>query len=329
MANLWHCFEDLPGLIAVPAGWQGRVGKYFEAFKVAFLTSTGQQARSFPSPYLCECSLRVCSHRDGSIVAVSECGSTGCKDQEITSADVMLWELNWKKLGRAVAGALECEWREADIGIHGTRQIGSFGAASVPVILTIQHSRHAFADVVRQVVLHAGNHFVLLSPTSRFLDANSQGLLKKAHAGFFDLESNLGLLPSGALHAAKKAGELFSAYLPEASEPANDNEARRLFALIQQLESENAWRKAPTLQVFRLYCMENLSRNQVARRCGCVPSLITLRLKAIEKKLGRKPSELRQLSSHFEAMENSLSDSRAKEIYRKGAMDESGDEDVM
>lgn len=109
----------------------------------------------------------------------------------------------------------------------------------------------------------------------------------------------------------------------EHSEPVSEDVARQLFALIKELEIEGRWRKAPVLQVFRLYCMENLSRDEVAKRYGCVPSLVTLRLKAIEKKLGRKPSELRQFSSHFETMEDSISDSRAKKINRSGLADDS------
>lgn len=103
--------------------------------------------------------------------------------------------------------------------------------------------------------------------------------------------------------------------------------ARQLFALIRELDIKGRWRKAPILQVFRLYCMEILSRDEVARHLGCARSLISLRLKQIEKKLGRKPTELRQLSSHFERIEDSLSDSRARKIRRSGLVDERGDQD--
>jgi hypothetical protein len=52
-------------------------------------------------------------------------------------------------------------------------------------------------------------------------------------------------------------------------------------------------REPPIVQVFRFYCVEGLPR------CGCVESLITLRLQQIEQKLGRPPAELRALSSQF------------------------------
>jgi hypothetical protein len=65
----------------------------------------------------------------------------------------------------------------------------------------------------------------------------------------------------------------------------------------------------------------------VARDCNCSPALITLRLQAIEKKLGRKAAELRQISGHFEQIADSLSDPRARRIHRQSAMDEPEEED--
>jgi hypothetical protein len=88
--------------------------------------------------------------------------------------------------------------------------------------------------------------------------------------------------------------------------------------------------KAPAVQVFRLYCMQALSRAQVAKQCKCAPSLVTLRLKAIEQKLGRKVAELRQLSGHFEKIDDSLRDDRARKVRRRSAIDDdsfSGEKD--
>lgn len=106
-----------------------------------------------------------------------------------------------------------------------------------------------------------------------------------------------------------------------AVDPATDDEARRLFALLKALESEGDYRKAPVTRVFQLYCLEGLKREEVAKKCRCVPALVTLRLQAIEARLGRKASELRQLSGHFERIADSLTDDRARHIHRKSAMD--------
>ena len=109
--------------------------------------------------------------------------------------------------------------------------------------------------------------------------------------------------------------------------PVSEDEAHRLFALLRALESESNFRKAPVTRVFMLYCLDGMSRDDVARDCNCSPALITLRLQAIQKKLGRKPSELRQYSDHFERIADSLTDSRARRIDRRRAIDGDDPED--
>ncbi len=107
-----------------------------------------------------------------------------------------------------------------------------------------------------------------------------------------------------------------------APEPISEGTAKGLFALIEKMESETQYRKAPLVEVLRLYCNKHMTRAQIAKKCRCVPSLITLRLQQIEKKLGCKPAQLRQLSSHIEAIEDSLTDSRARKINRRNLEEE-------
>jgi hypothetical protein len=122
----------------------------------------------------------------------------------------------------------------------------------------------------------------------------------------------------------------FKGAKPLGEDAVSDDEARRLFALLRELDSVGQPRKAPASMVFRLFCQEGLSRVEVAKRCGCVESLVTLRLKQIEAKLGRKPAELRQVSGHFERIEDSLSDPRARRLRRESAIDDDrfGEEDA-
>ena len=97
--------------------------------------------------------------------------------------------------------------------------------------------------------------------------------------------------------------------------------ARQVFAVVREMETGGKWRKAPMLRVFRLYCQDGMTANQVAKECACSKALVVLRLKQLRRKLGRDPAELRTLSSHFEAIEDSLSDSRADGIHREGLKD--------
>lgn len=74
-----------------------------------------------------------------------------------------------------------------------------------------------------------------------------------------------------------------------------------------------------------------MPRREIARRRGAelqlFATLITLRLKAIESKLGRKPIELRQFSDQFERIADSLTDTRARRIDRRRAIDGDDPED--
>jgi hypothetical protein len=102
--------------------------------------------------------------------------------------------------------------------------------------------------------------------------------------------------------------------------------AAKVFQLLTALDPENKIRKAPPIKVFLLRYRQNLDPVEIARRCRCDRSLIFVRLKAIEQKLPWKPHQLRELSSHVEALQATLSDSRARKIYRRGEFDE-GDDD--
>jgi hypothetical protein len=321
MGNFWQALEQLPGLVAVPAAWRAMAGEDFDLVHFTLLRGRASLAESFPCSRGCGCAHRVVDRGGGTFAGVCDCESWNCEDIPLTRADVTPLELNWSKLGRAVAKALECDAKESALGLTATKQIAAFANAALPVVLTIQHDAEEFRSVVAQLAARLRGRFILLAPTRRWFDAGTQELLAHANAGFFALESYVTVGVSG-LRASKSAGELFSPFLPEMKEAVTDDEARKLFVLLEQLDSETLVRKAPVSQVFRLYCVEGLSRNAVAKRCGCVPTLITERLRVIEERLGRKPIELRGLSSQFEQIDDSLSDSRASHIHRKSAIDD-------
>jgi hypothetical protein len=318
MESPWAIIEGAPEAAAALT-WKRWLGPAFNAVAAVCLRDTKREVNRIPCENGCECNHRV---RKAGEFLVGRCDcDEDCPDIPLTKADVAVWEFSQSRFGRTVAKVFECDTKDVELGVPGARQVAAFGNAALPVVMVIQHDAAEFASVVRQLIGQFGGPFILLTPTNRFWDGTSQGLLKKAKAGLFDLESNLILLASGKLHAPKKGGELFSPYLPTASEPASDDEARRLFALLKALESESNYRKAPVTRVFQLYCLESESRNAVATACRCVPSLVTLRLKAIEKKLGRKPRELRSLSDQFERIADSLADPRARRIDRGRAIE--------
>ena len=325
----WKTIEEAP-VWASALGWRLRMDPHFEAVAALALRRTEREARSVPCPDQCCGGHRVVPVRYGGSGFVGVCDDDDpcCEDLRLTTEQVTVWELDERRLGRAVMRALGCEWRDEEMAPPRTRQIGAFSGAGMPVVLTLPREAAEFRQAVTEMTLRLREHFILLAPTSRFMDATCHGILKTAKAGFFDLGSLLTLEADGSLRALRTAGELFTPHLPQAGEPASDDEARRLFALLKELDASNTVRKAPVSQVFRLYCLDGLSRAEVAKRCGCVESLVTLRLHEIEKKLGRKPAELRELSPEFERIEESLSDPRARRIHRRSALDQpDGEED--
>lgn len=169
MSNLWRCLEETPGLVAVADGWRQRAGLNYEGLRSAFLSETGRESDSFPSAHVCQCRLRVVRHPDGSIVGVSDCGSVGCKDVSLARRNLALLAVSWLKLRQAVASAFDCDAKDMDWGLPGTRQIASLGGTSLPVVMTIQHDATAFRSLVGQLVARLPRPFILLAPTSRFI----------------------------------------------------------------------------------------------------------------------------------------------------------------
>jgi hypothetical protein len=111
-------------------------------------------------------------------------------------------------------------------------------------------------------------------------------------------------------------------------EPASDELALKLFALVKALESERPYRKVPMLQVFRLYCLESLSCRQIAKVCRCSLALVADRLKALEQKLGRKPQALRAYSAAFERIADSMTDPRARRLRPQDALNGEENEEI-
>lgn len=237
-----------------------------------------------------------------------------------------VWWLDLPKFRRALGQAVALAPKTAEFPLAATGQIGSWSANAVPAILTIQSEPREFRLVVAELVARLRRPFILLAPTNQHLTAVCQELLANGGAEFYSLESSVTLTAEGNLLPARPPVEIFAKFAPQPQEPVPEEVARRAFALVRALDSgELAGRhrsplKAPLYTVFRLYCSEGLNVGQIARRCRCTRSLIFARLRTLRKQLGRNPSEFRQYSRHFEEIDRSLSDPRARRIHRKQAI---------
>ena len=201
-------------LAAVSAEWQIHAGAEFDLIRAAYLRRTGRTAEAFPCLGSCGCSHRL-HKRSSGFVGVCQCDDeSGCGDILVTAEDAALWELDELRLGRSVCRAFGCEPRQTNLGPPSTWQIGSFGGTALPVVLTIQRGPDEFRGVVAELVAALPKHFVVVSPTGRFVNGNAQAILKAANAGVLDLERHVKFNAQGELCAVKPPAELFAPYLP-------------------------------------------------------------------------------------------------------------------
>ena len=98
----------------------------------------------------------------------------------------------------------------------------------------------------------------------------------------------------------------------------SEDVARSAFALLQRLDADKHGRKPTLLTVFRLYCVDGLSAEQVAVKCRCAKATVLNRLRIIEERTGTKADGFRAVSGHLARLEDEFNDSRARGIYRQG-----------
>lgn len=326
MCNLWRCLEEVRTGVAVPAGWRALLGEDYDAAAAAFLRRTAMQAGSYPCARHCGCVHRVVRLPGGDVMAVCNCDPWNCDDIRLRPEDAVLWEFDWARFSAVLRRTFELDRVEQDFGLPRTGQIGTWSADAVPVILTIQSDRPEFREVVAHLAAGVGRPFILLAPTSRFVDVTSLQLLRFARAAVFGLDTQVTLLPSGLLRSRRRPGEIFTAFADGPKAPVEDT-ARQAFAMVKALDAKEPKREASLLRVFRLYCVEGLSAEVTAQRCGCSKGTILNRLNQIRRRIGVDPAKLRTYSAQFEAIEESLSDDRARRIHRRSALDDPEEDD--
>jgi hypothetical protein len=311
MSKFWRCLEGLRGLVAVPAVWRARLDGEFDAVRGAFLkVRPDATAMSIPCPHECGCAHEVIRHEDGSIVGVCRCESWSCDDIELKEEDLVLLELNWSRLGRAVAAAFRCEPREARLGVPGVVQVGSFGGVAVPVVLSIQTERRDFRSALTELVVRLRGGFILLAPTNQFVDAPTKELVANAKAGIFDLESYVSVLASGKLEATRDGGELFAALLPEKAEPLRESESLRVFRLFGELLAMGTKLKASPARVFDSMVFKKMTKAETAVACKCAASLITKRVALIENHFHMPIEKLRAFASDLKERQRTVKGDR-------------------
>ena len=108
----------------------------------------------------------------------------------------------------------------------------------------------------------------------------------------------------------------------EKESPVSEDVARSAFALLVRLELDAPLKAPSVLTVFRLYCVDGLSAERVARKCRCGKATVMRRLQFIEARTGVKAEQFRAMSGHLQQLDDDLNASGAREIYRRGLANE-------
>ncbi len=318
----WPFLASLHTFSHPAAVWRRGLGEDYPAFRAALLEKRNETAQYLPCPRNCGCAHEVIRHGAGDIVAVCRCEPWNCDDLLVGPEEIVCWELSWSRLGRALCRGLGLEHNPSRLGLGNTRQIGSWSAAAVPVILTLAPDARAFRQALVELVARLESPFILLAPTSRHLTAPCLELLNRAKAGFFPIESILALLPNGNLRPVKSPGELFKHFTPQ-PKAEDQSVLERAFALAKALDAQFALRPPTPMEVFAGYCLETLNISELARRHRCSRGTILNRLALIRRRTGMDPDCLRKISPHLDHAENVLHDPRASRVHSKALI---GDE---
>ena len=306
MNSPWHILEDVPAHSAAAADWELHLGGAYPAVREAFLQKAKRKASSVQCPHVEGCTHELKPRGDGYVAKCKDDDGAGCDDFLVSADAAEVWEVNLKRLGATIAGALKCLAKDQKLELDRTRQIASLGNAPLPILLTVQQDEDGFSDVVARLVAKLPKGFVLLAPSSRFCTANATDMLSRVNAGFFTLEEHVTVLASGKLNAPKSGAELFAAYLPEKREAVKESEATRIFAILQKLKSKRAGESAPLYDVFVATVLDGLSQSAAAKRCECSPAQMSKRVKELKVEFGMPLKQLQNFAKPLLEMQTSV-----------------------
>ena len=94
--------------------------------------------------------------------------------------------------------------------------------------------------------------------------------------------------------------------------------ARQLFALVEKMESDRNLKRPSVMEVFRLYCIKGKTTDQIVDICKTSKGTVMNRLKVIRSVTGKNPKDLQAFSPYLQRIEETIADSRAEYIHRKG-----------
>jgi hypothetical protein len=217
-SSFWSALESVPGLCGVAADWRGLLGDEYEAAS-NFLRPDGRTASAYPclSTPACGCTHDVVRHGPGDVVSICCCDPRECDTVPLAEADIVLYEVNRRALGEAVASALGAVPQHApDPHLHMTWSIGTYSPRQghpFPVHLTVQTEPGDLRHAVDSLVARAGGPFVLAAPTRDLLRPECEEILRRMDAHFLPLADEFALGPAGKISPRRPVAEILAPLL--------------------------------------------------------------------------------------------------------------------
>jgi hypothetical protein len=325
-SSFWETLEESAGRNVFQFEWERKLGEMYPVIRDSFLKKTAWN-KDFPLGMTTNQNVvrRLREQRDKRLAGKSKNDTKPVlAGGERPYRDEIILGWIWQDLCRSVARAFGLFSKYGETSHPATRQIGEL--SDLPILLTIPSDENSLRIAAALLVVELNHPFVLLAPTRRFYNVKTSQLLSRSKAGFFDLESQLSILPNGSLEARHPGGELFSPYLSEQNTAPSENDAVRLFALFEKLKLETNCRKASLQEVFTLLVLDKISQAAVAKKLKCSEGTISARVKVIEDKMHCKIEILRNSASQLRNMEIEK-DPQARTLYRKGLTDDTKSDD--
>ena len=363
--GIWNTLDRLaggPAPAAVRHEWQRLADGDFP-WLGGFLRVTPRRAGDFPclADADCGCRHELVQCDDTRWVARCQCETGGCPPAWLAPGDLVIHELDAAGFGRAAARALGFGPPDHPALLYAAPKlwhVGTFAPTSSAVYLGIFPSEPELFHNVAGLVAARPEPFLLLMPTAALRSAAVDSFLARLHCGVVALAPCLAADGRGSLRMTSPiepvlkrfAEEMargvdivpilegihreFAALRDHASKPAaapqppmSENEAQRIFVILQRLRSKRARMLAPPYDVFVATVIEGLSQRAAAKRCGCSPALLNNRVGELEKEFGLSLKELQNYAKPLLDLETSVKGQRYARKRHGAPPDQPGEDD--
>lgn len=221
----WAYLERLPGKSAALFDWDKALSGWdrYPLFRDHFLQLTKNHATAVDCPTECGlgCPRSVVTHVKTNIRAI--CNEKEYPAVQLTTRQTLIYRLKQSAINGAICAALGIEHREAKLnGLPHTWRLGDFiptAGMDFPVVLTMQDSKDALAEVVRSLCLLIPKPFVLIAPTRLHLSPAVETLLAQRSSPFIALNEELHLGDAPRFLTRRDKAAIFAPLIGQVPEP--------------------------------------------------------------------------------------------------------------